>query len=155
MRDLRIPHQYRPAEYAIWWAKYEADLLALEMLTGKSLTELDAQFQEWASRLPISRDDAMARCKEAAQRGDPLPWECDTAQPQLPTEAQVNSLKCPTDNGGCGADDSWRVALDRDNRRVILDCARCSYRISLPLVVAGLSESFTGPLDERGVAVLC
>ncbi len=62
------------------------------------------------------------------------------------------SLLCPKENGGCGYW-AWQVTLDRANKRVILDCANCGYRTSLPLDMGRLNDGFTGPLDESGAVV--
>lgn len=66
---------------------------------------------------------------------------------------RIDSLKCPTKNGGCGQDNAWRVALDRSRERFILDCTNCGYRHSFPLAVSKLSELYTGPIDESGEPV--
>ncbi|KKN10562.1 hypothetical protein LCGC14_1035500 [marine sediment metagenome] len=65
----------------------------------------------------------------------------------------INSIKCPTDNGGCGKDDNWRVALDRKTGRIVLDCGSCSYRHSFPLDISKLTQRFTGPIDENGQVI--
>lgn len=66
---------------------------------------------------------------------------------------KINSIKCPKENGGCGRDDTWRVALDRQAERFILDCTSCGYRHSFPLDVSKLTQYFTGPVDESGEAI--
>ena len=65
----------------------------------------------------------------------------------------INSIRCPTDNGGCGKNDNWRVALDHKSSRIILDCSSCNYRHSFPLDVGKLTLCFTGPVDEAGAVV--
>jgi hypothetical protein len=67
----------------------------------------------------------------------------------------LNSIRCPEQNGGCGEDGAWRVALDRLNERVIADCQACgNYRVSLPLDMSQLFSAYTGPLDETGESVI-
>lgn len=62
---------------------------------------------------------------------------------------EMHNLLCPIKNGGCG-NDNFITTIDRKNKRIILDCPKCEYRISLPLNLDKLNNIFTGPLDENG-----
>lgn len=64
----------------------------------------------------------------------------------------MNSLRCPKENGGCGADNCWRIAIATE--RFILECTNCnSYRISLHRKFQDYPNFYSGPLDETGEEV--
>jgi hypothetical protein len=68
---------------------------------------------------------------------------------------EVKSIRCPKASGGCGRDDSWRIALDSAAKRLIADCTICGYRHSFPLAITMLTkvtEQFE-PLDESGEVI--
>lgn len=117
-------------------------------------------------------DRIRSRLKEALRQDDNLRWvevqygddDWDTKiiddsdahrrrgedEEQNEGRPDLHRLKCPVENGGCGLEDGWKVAIDREARRIVLDCAACEYRISLPLERERLSDLFSGPLDESG-----
>lgn len=62
-------------------------------------------------------------------------------------------ILCPPSNGGCGQHKAWRITIDMFGKRVILDCAICAYRISLPLDPTRLGPNFSGPIETVVEAV--
>lgn len=66
---------------------------------------------------------------------------------------KIASLKCPKENSGCGQSGKWRIAVDREWKRLALECTKCGYRMSFPLDLERMSEWYTGPLDETGKSI--
>jgi len=62
----------------------------------------------------------------------------------------MKSIKCPKENGGCGSDHSWRVAMNQRYKRLEMECCKCGYRTGFFLDMDKLSEHYHGPLDETG-----
>ena len=65
----------------------------------------------------------------------------------------IRALKCPVKDKGCGAGDEWMVALNRENNNIIVECSNCGYRYSFPTDVEKVIDTYSGRLNERGLAL--
>jgi len=63
---------------------------------------------------------------------------------------KMKYLKCPKENGGCGEQDKFKIAIDRLGKRIAVDC-KCGYRFSLPIIPDEKEiKKYSGYLDETG-----
>lgn len=60
----------------------------------------------------------------------------------------IYGMLCPPAGGGCGSDNSWIVAWDKKNNKMIVQCSKCKHTKRFSLEDKGIHEH--GYIDNSG-----